>query len=190
VSDLEFSPSLSPGPKTVLIDTPCRKCQYNLRSLSLQGLCPECATPVSLSVGDLLLYSDPAWLHKLCAGINFILITILIGIAGIILDVIASAISHSTVPSILVAFACGVLFFIGCWFLTAPDPSGLGEDQYGTSRRIVRIALLIGVVDNVISLAPQTQTIRRAVPSFVTLFAALTYDLCCCCPLRHAELPE
>ena len=40
---------------TVLADVPCRRCQYNLRGMPVEGRCPECGTPVGLStVGDLL----------------------------------------------------------------------------------------------------------------------------------------
>jgi hypothetical protein len=32
-------------------DLPCRRCGYNLRTLSRFGKCPECAEPVSASLG-------------------------------------------------------------------------------------------------------------------------------------------
>jgi uncharacterized membrane protein len=36
--------------------------------------------------------------------------------------------------------------------MTEPDPSGLGEDKYGTSRKIIRIALIVGIVQQVLNL--------------------------------------
>lgn len=51
-------------------DIACRKCAYNLRGLSLAGRCPECGSPVGVSVqGNLLRYSDPAWIDALAKGL-------------------------------------------------------------------------------------------------------------------------
>ncbi len=59
---------------TVIVDTSCRRCSYNLRGLSEEGRCPECGTPVGLSTqGDLLRFADPDWLESLARGLNFIL---------------------------------------------------------------------------------------------------------------------
>ena len=52
----------------------CRKCAYNLRGLHQNGKCPECGTPVGLSIrGNLLCYSDPEWVDKLARGVDLIL---------------------------------------------------------------------------------------------------------------------
>jgi hypothetical protein len=34
--------------------------------------------------------------------------------------------------------------------MTEPDPSGLGEDKYGTARKIIRISLLAGIIEQVV----------------------------------------
>src|SRR5689334_24506997 len=60
-------------------DVPCRKCSYNLRGLSADGRCPECGTPVGLSVqGDFLRYSDPTWLKTLWEGADFVLTGVIV----------------------------------------------------------------------------------------------------------------
>src|SRR5690242_2831255 len=51
-------------------DALCRRCGYNLRGLPLDGRCPECATPVGLSLrGDLIRFSDPRWSARVVGGL-------------------------------------------------------------------------------------------------------------------------
>jgi hypothetical protein len=136
-------------------DIPCRKCGYNLRGLPFDGRCPECATPVGVSVnGELLRYSEPGFVDTLHRGVQFILW----GILAIILLAVASAIlaamhmleaSHPMIH--LVGFVVGLPCVIGAWLLTTPDPSGLGEDRYGTARKIIRISIALGILDNLVS---------------------------------------
>jgi hypothetical protein len=174
MTDMGFAAPVAPALTVVVADTPCRKCQYNLRSLSVQGLCPECGTPVGLSVlGDLLRYSDPEWLHKLRTGVNLIIAAVLFSILGAVLGAILSFRLHTTLPPVMSGLMTGVLYFLGGWFLTMPDPSGLGEDKYGTSRQIIRISLLIGIAGNLIGFAQQTHGIPPVVRSFLTLSTAL-----------------
>jgi hypothetical protein len=55
----------SPGSQTILVDTPCRQCGYSLRSLPIDGRCPECGRPVIDSFGpDILYRCDPAWIRR------------------------------------------------------------------------------------------------------------------------------
>src|ERR1700733_1253483 len=63
-----------PPPEWVMKDLPCRSCGYNLRTLSIDGICPECATPVRVSMrGDLLREADPIWLWWLNAACKLII---------------------------------------------------------------------------------------------------------------------
>src|SRR3954454_11897817 len=58
----------------VTASVPCRRCAYNLRSLSVAARCPECGAPVGVSVhGDLLRFGDPKWLQNLSAGATLVL---------------------------------------------------------------------------------------------------------------------
>jgi hypothetical protein len=43
-----------------------------------------------------------------------------------------------------------LLMLAGSWLLTEPDPSGLGEDKYGRSRKIIRFALVVGLINTVL----------------------------------------
>jgi len=140
----------------VLADTPCRKCQYNLRGLSTDGRCPECATPVGLSTrGDLLRYSDPAWVGTLRAGVMCMLWAIAVSIGGGILRSVLTGMTGSRVVATLLPLAGTALSLLGAWLLTTPDPSGLGEDRYGTSRKLIRVTLAFGVAAALVQFAQQ-----------------------------------
>src|SRR5579862_1383750 len=138
------------SPGVVEKDAPCRRCGYNVRGLKTDGLCPECGAPVGTAVfGDLLKYSQPAWVRSLARGAAFIywgfFWIILAGItAGILYVVVATANAGTGRPAspigmamvglaVAVIVAAYGLAYFGWWLLTSADPSGLGEDQYGTS---------------------------------------------------------
>jgi hypothetical protein len=154
-SDLRIASVTSEG--IVIADVACRRCGYNLRVLATSALCPECGTAVAVSLqGDLLRFSDPTWLDSLQRGVNLILV----GIAGTLVVIGAaiamtlSRVSPRLIREIspLASLVPGLLMFGGTWLLTAADPSGVGEDQYGTARRVIRVALLIGLCEQVLRL--------------------------------------
>ncbi len=65
--------------QTVAVDQPCIRCGYSLRGLPASGLCPECATPVERSLhGDMLVYSDPAYVNELSLAARLILVGVLL----------------------------------------------------------------------------------------------------------------
>jgi hypothetical protein len=143
-------------PQTVTADTPCRKCGYNLRGLSTAGRCPECGTPVGYSFhGDLLRFCDPNWVETLYKGAKSFIIGIVVIILGSIVVGMMGAATGSGAVVVLLGLVVLVgwgLTVLGWWRLTEPDPSGLGEDQYGTSRKIIRFALIVGIVQQILNL--------------------------------------
>lgn len=137
---------------TVKSDIPCRKCGYNLRGLNVGGRCPECGSPVGLSVqGDLLRFADPNWLMTLRKGVNLILIGVLVAV----IVALAGALGRGVLPPLIVQLTSlggSVFSLLGGWLLTDPDPSGLGEQQYGTVRKLIRITLLVNAAQNLIQI--------------------------------------
>jgi hypothetical protein len=153
------APGSVTGQGMVLADVACRKCAYNLRSLGVNARCPECGTPVGLSVqGDLLRYAEPAWLEKLRRGIHIIFAGLVIDLAGGIVAVMINVATgrQDQVASNVVGLVGGIVSAVGIWLLTEPDPSGSGEDQYGRVRLIVRAAVIIGLSQNVLQICLST----------------------------------
>ena len=151
----------------VALDTPCRTCGYNLRGLSRDGQCPECGAPVSQSLGNhLLRHSDPAWLDTLARGAGLILLSIVAGIVlgllvgiGVQVAVWQGAGNAAGTVALLgggLGLLVGAVQVYGAWLLTEPDPSGVGEDQYGTVRKVVRVALIVGLVSSGLNLLANT----------------------------------
>ena len=99
----------------VISDSPCRKCGHNLRGLSINGRCPECASPVGLSIhGDLLRFSDPKWVRTLQRGVRFIILSIAIIVFGVVASILIAFVSPTLVPWLAVIFvAAAVLGLLG-----------------------------------------------------------------------------
>jgi hypothetical protein len=153
------APPQARGRKVVAADVPCRKCQYNLRGLAADGKCPECGSPVRVSIrGPLIRYSDPQWVDLLRRGINCIIWGVVAAILGVIVGAVISGATGNAVPAILISLCSSLLIVAGSWFLTSPDPSGIGEDAYGTSRKVIRITLIIRVISDLTGFAEQTGT--------------------------------
>jgi hypothetical protein len=54
-------------------DSPCVSCQYNLRALRMEGLCPECGTPIKKSLPpDMLRYAPEKWLEFVFLGASLL----------------------------------------------------------------------------------------------------------------------
>jgi hypothetical protein len=175
--------SMNPSAVAVMVtaDTPCRKCGYNLRGLSIDGRCPECGTPVGVSVnGYFLRYSDPQYIRKLRRGVRFmlwdVLVAIMAGIGIVVLLIAIPASANSPIPKV-VMMAAGVLGVVGAWLLTEPDPSGIGEEQYGTARKIIRVTLLIGVFHSLFDLVLDTAAPAHAGVRIVIQGLALIVSL-------------
>ena len=151
-------------------NVPCRRCSYNLRGLAVSARCPECAAPVGVSVhGPLLRYSEPAWVDGLArgAGLAFwgILVSIGVGIVGSLLTpLLGPWIGQS------LSILGGLVYVYGAWLLTEPDPSGVGEDQYGKARQIIRLALIVGLAQNVLTIVVQS---GRLTPGMMIAFGAV-----------------
>lgn len=119
-------------------DCPCRRCGYNLRGLHGNRRCPECGTAIGLSVlGDLLRFANAEWLAQLIRGVRLIFAGI---VAAVFLNYVCveALTGGASVLAELVDSAGALILLGGAWMVTMPDPSGLGEAQYGRVRRFIR----------------------------------------------------
>lgn len=132
------------------IDTPCRLCQYNLKSLRLDARCPECGTAVALSVrGDLLSQSNPRWVATLRTGVWLMMAgwgLAILAIARVLLVRRGRNVAVDLTLSCLGAAGA----WTGVWLVSSPDPSGLGEERYGRWRRAARVMLSLQASGDVI----------------------------------------
>jgi hypothetical protein len=134
-------------PSLVSTDIYCRRCGYNLRNLSTNALCPECAAPVSQSLhGDWIGVSDSHWVSRLKTGAWFLFL------AGLCLApaLLASAWLARYTPRraswadmLLIGTSLGGAY--GGWLLSTSDPGGTDEQTHGLWRRATRVLLVIAV---------------------------------------------
>jgi hypothetical protein len=137
-------------------DVACRKCGYNLRGLTTDGRCPECGTAVGFSLqGDLLRFCDPRWVETLRRGagafvaavvIFFVVwMSFLFSMRFEVFREVSDFLGYATIGGY-------VLALVGWWLMTQADPSGLGEDVYGTARKVIRVTLAIALIELVVRL--------------------------------------
>jgi hypothetical protein len=134
----------------------CRHCGYNLRGLPVDQPCPECTTPVGRSVrGDMLRFSDPAWVECLARGARIYVLAIVIGfVLGLILggSIAAMLAISGSIPALaLIASAVVVLFVTALqiwayWMITTPDPGRDESSRPITVRAIARYGLILSTV--------------------------------------------
>ena len=128
-------------------DIACIKCSYNLRTLSADGVCPECATPTGRSIhGDFLRFASPEWVEKLASGMNWIVGSIIISILFGCISGGVGAASRGQIPVGLVGIAglaLGIVRVIGYWLVTTPDPAQEQQESPSSARRVARFTVVL-----------------------------------------------
>ncbi|HPF41142.1 MAG TPA: hypothetical protein P5081_15625 [Phycisphaerae bacterium] len=135
---------VDPGSGLVVIDLPCRRCGYNLRTLAEAGRCPECGSPVGLSTrGNFLQFADPDWVARVARGLRIVYVMIIIGVVtGLAVGCLSAV---TPVLPVLVSLGLVIGEVYGVWLMTAPDPSGIGEEKNVSARKVVRVSTLVEV---------------------------------------------
>ncbi|MCP4590793.1 MAG: hypothetical protein GY842_08610 [bacterium] len=89
--DATLDPALlDPERRAVTTDVSCADCGYNLRTLSIESVCPECACPTVRSLHSTrLCFADPEWLDDLRRSVSMLLI-VGVGIPTLILAAVLS----------------------------------------------------------------------------------------------------
>lgn len=125
-------------------DRACIGCGYNLRGLSPESRCPECATPIAQSIrGNLLKHSDPQWLERLRFGTSLKLWNILV---LILINVGSGFLAVFGLPRPIMLFAgfiAGVLALWASFAITTQEPRIALEEDAVSLRKMVRFCALI-----------------------------------------------
>jgi hypothetical protein len=118
-------------------DRSCVGCAYNLRTLPIDSRCPECSTPIALSLRpNELEFVDPEWLLKVRGGV-FALLVVSIGmvvamlLGGVGVTGIASCSAMSVIPLLVILY---VLFAVGVFRATTTEPSAASETAFDSAR--------------------------------------------------------
>ncbi len=185
-------------PAQIESDLSCIQCGYNLRGMSPGGTCPECGAPVHLSNrSDRLMLSDSQWLGSLRYGMNWIVAGIVVSLCIFVLSVFAgmfimssnlvptpapapgsSPMTQPTMPawftvfSVIAAVTQSVVFGMGFWQLTRPEPARFGEAP--ASCAVTRWTLLPSFALSIVSTAlDATQSPSAMYASQIILFIAM-----------------
>ncbi|NNF42216.1 MAG: hypothetical protein HKN62_04060, partial [Phycisphaerales bacterium] len=145
-------------------DLVCRGCGYNLRGLTVEQACPECAAPVEQSVrGDLLRFCDPAWVARLGRGIWWIMggeIAQLVLGFGLAIWLTAAMVpgpggtppTGGAIFGLRHAIGSGLAMLVaiatayGAWLFTTRDPADAEREPLLSTRRVARIGLMAKVI--------------------------------------------
>jgi hypothetical protein len=141
---------------TVLADTPCVSCGYNLRGLAAEGRCPECNTPLEWSLGRYrLCFAESGWVESLARGTGLI-------VGGVIAAILVlPAVTFSLIIPGWIAWIAPVLCGIawigattgGAYLLTTREPHRRIPDEPQFLRRAIRVCMVLSLVGIVMGLA-------------------------------------
>lgn len=161
-------PARIPAPGQPLTeDLTCTRCGYNLRGLTLDKLCPECATPIARSIhGNLLRYADPEWLDKLRLGAELMLWSILIGVVLGVAAGLFMAFMTVGLPQVFVSIVFMLTGVLGLWamfLITTPEPAIAFDEDPVTLRKVVRWCAVANFLGTAVQQAAQTGGLGTAV---------------------------
>ncbi len=132
----------------------CNGCGYELAGLPIDGVCPECARPVSASLhGGDLQYAAPEHLASLERGClmvqTYLIASLIVGVALLVISIVAQ-VSQAPGAQQVVSFLGSLanvgltaVYIAGWWLLSKPDPSRRYGDLGESPRRIARIAVVV-----------------------------------------------
>jgi hypothetical protein len=146
-------------PTGVAIDLPCFFCGYNLRTLAVDGVCPECGRPVQHSFCEgwqgWLIFADKPWLGRLRKGITIILWMLLASVVcGILTIPVGMATAFAGKPpdlfwlrvlTIAFGLASTIVWLWSIWLLTSPEPCPDGSTRQSDVATWIRTLSIISL---------------------------------------------
>lgn len=135
----------------------CVRCDYDLRGSELDGRCPECGTPVTVShSADEYVVRDPTWVRRLAAGARMggavhptvVAIVVLASFTGLVvmLDTENRKLGEFAMVACLIVLIGGQFLIMRCvWLVTSVPPLHVLKPKDEMARRIVRVSAIIVV---------------------------------------------
>lgn len=121
---------------TIENDLLCGRCGYNLRTLKLDGKCPECGVPVARTFrGDAWREADARWRSDVLIGIAAINIAMIVWVAVQVL--LGQGYRLERYLAITSNVSAGLLL-LGVIFMTRAEPDALKTERPWSRRRIFR----------------------------------------------------
>jgi hypothetical protein len=176
------APALVSYSSAIAKDFDCIVCGSSLRGLEVDVACPNCGASVGQSLSEPLRNAPGGWLRMLARGawITFAGAAIFVIGRGAAVPLTIELLGNGVFSFLLYAAAIGKLIMIvGSWILTEPNPTGIGEDRYGSAREFVRAALTIALVDMFLGyvapglkMMPRSPWVRFGIKTTTGLLAA------------------
>lgn len=161
----------------------CARCGYDLRGLTVDQRCPECAAPIRNSLrAKKLEYAAPEFLNTLIRGALLAKLSAIIALATVALTglLILTAISFAaagTPPGgvmvvmtalwVVGPLACGALAIFGWWMLTSRDPGAGGTRRDSRVRKVLRVCTAVVGACWLISCVPMAAQQLMSLPPSV-----------------------
>lgn len=136
-------------------DVLCAICSYNLRGLSVVGVCPECGRDVRRTLEEDLSLADPAWVRYQARTMIWLMALCLVNSRPISLwfgD------SFLTFP--LLSAAASIATAYACWRLARPEGHRPPSDMLATQRRGLVISAIVVAASQVFVLASMILLLR------------------------------
>lgn len=133
--------------------THCVGCGYIVGGAPLESLCPECTTPVAVSIrGDILKNADPDYVRSLARGVALVIAGSIVTISWwVVTPVLMAAVVQQGRLSLAAATACiqsvdflgALLMLVGWWMASAPNPAVVDPTRDIAARRFLRWILSV-----------------------------------------------
>ncbi len=161
----------------VAANTLCKRCGYNLRTLTAEGRCPECGLEVAATLAQRYLRdADAGWLRRLSVGSALVLLGVTLAPVGLV-AIAGAGIVRVSEPA-LVMFGLLLLAgpLAGLYLLSMPDPPARTPTTRSVALRAVWwlcAVMLMLVFGQALLAAPDAAWIRYA-GGCLSLAAAIT----------------
>jgi len=177
-----FIVSTEPSVPSLEQNIPCLRCGYNLRTLSSDARCPECATPISSSLDPALLrYADPSWTSILALAFSLMLISAALQFWYLLILVLLERLDlpgptgisdHIGVLLSIHSFV-DPLFWLAVFIAGRPNPRTALPSRYSFVRRAMRLFALMAMIRALLPVSSPESWIEKPIGQAIELLATI-----------------